>query len=117
MLQKNMVGEGTPPPHQTTRQQLQYSLADLDKLLTGESKAHSATCPPGRSHSATRHRLQFKFWLDTTKKQDDDLALELFALKQDRQYTPTIRDGVRLILDLRRGRLTVLRELFPWVIE
>lgn len=111
----------TPPTRESHQPTAQFTLADLEKLATGESAAHSAKPRKAAAHSATRkdtrHRLQFQFWLNTKNKADDELALELLALKQQRRYTATIRDGIRLVMDLRRGRLGVLRELFPWVLE
>ena len=62
-------------------------------------------------------RFQFKFWLDCNKDDELLLAEEIDTLKQGRSFTATIRDGLRLILDLRAGRLDVLFELFPWVQE
>jgi hypothetical protein len=60
-------------------------------------------------------RFQFKFWLDANKDDELLLAEEIDLLKRQRTYTSTIRDGIRLISDLRAGRLDVLFELFPWV--
>jgi hypothetical protein len=62
-----------------------------------------------------RFRLQHKFWLDVTKQADLQIAELIDKLKQDKLFTQTIRDGIRLICDLRAGRLDVLFELFPWV--
>ncbi len=60
-------------------------------------------------------RERFMFWLDTDKDNDILLAEEIDQLKRQRSFTATIRDGLRLILDLRAGRLDVLFNLFPWV--
>ena len=62
-------------------------------------------------------REKFNFWLDCSKDDEILLAEEIDTLKQGRAFTATIRDGIRLILDLRAGRLEVLFELFPWVQE
>ena len=62
-------------------------------------------------------RYRFAFWLDCNKDDELLLAEEIDTLKQGRAFTATIRDGIRLILDLRAGRLEVLFELFPWVQE
>lgn len=58
-------------------------------------------------------RFRFSFWLDSEK--DDELLLmeDIDALKADRMFTKTIRDGIRLMIDLRRGSFDVLFELFP----
>jgi len=61
------------------------------------------------------YRVQHKFWLDITKNQEDQLDHEIHELKKTRRFASTIRDAIRLILDLRQGRLDVLVELFPWV--
>jgi hypothetical protein len=61
----------------------------------------------------TIKRAQFKFWLDVTKKQEYELALQCDDLRHKRQFAKTIREGIRLILDLRQGRTAVLFELFP----
>jgi hypothetical protein len=56
-----------------------------------------------------------KFWLDLTKDSEEQIDEQIYGLKQNRTYTKTIRDGIRLICDLKAGRLDVLFELFPWV--
>jgi hypothetical protein len=58
-------------------------------------------------------RFKFEFWLDA--KKDDELLLmeDIDGLKRNRLFSKTIRDGIRLIMDLRRGNLDVLLELFP----
>ena len=67
--------------------------------------------------AATRFRLGFKFWLNLENPQENELADEIENLKQKRTFARTIREGIRLICDLRRGRTEVLEELFPWVLE
>ncbi len=62
-------------------------------------------------------RLKFMFWLDTTKTEEDALIEQIEVLKQERLFAKTIRDGIRLICDLRAGQTVVLFELFPWVRE
>ncbi len=64
-----------------------------------------------------RFRLRFSFWLDLHKSDEAALAETIDALKQNRTFASTIRDGIRLIADLRAGRIDVLLELFPWVKE
>lgn len=63
----------------------------------------------------SRYRLRFPFWLDMNKPQERELADTVEILKNERLFASTIRDGIRLICDLRAGRLDVLFELFPWV--
>jgi hypothetical protein len=62
-----------------------------------------------------RFRLRFTFWLDLLKPEEAQLADQIELLKNDRSFASTIRDGIRLICDLRQGKLDVLFELFPWV--
>ena len=60
-------------------------------------------------------RYKFSFWLDCDKDNELLLAEAIDDLKRRRTFTSTIRDGIRLMCDLRRGSLDVLFELFPWV--
>jgi len=64
---------------------------------------------------AKRFRLRQVFWLDVNKPDEETLADTINDLKRQRAFTATVRDGIRLICDLRRGSLDVLFELFPWV--
>lgn len=65
--------------------------------------------------AADRFRLQYKFWLDMKKPDEEALAEVIDELKQERTYTRVVRDGIRLVVDLWRGRVDVLLALFPWV--
>lgn len=65
---------------------------------------------------ANGFRKRFIFWLDLDKPDQLKLAEDIETLKADRHYSKTIRDGIRLIIDLRAGRTDVLFELFPWMI-
>lgn len=67
--------------------------------------------------SVSRFRLGFKFWLNIDNPQEQALANEIEELKESRSFTRSIRDGLRLICDLKKGRIEVLNELFPWVLE
>ena len=58
-------------------------------------------------------RFKFQFWLDGDKDQELLLMEEIDHLKSQRSFTKTIRDGIRLIVDLRKGSYDVLFELFP----
>ena len=62
-------------------------------------------------------REKFSFWLNLDKDEEFLLADQIFELKQERSFVATIRDGLRLIGDLRAGRLDMLLALFPWVEE
>jgi len=63
----------------------------------------------------TRWRIQHRFWLDAHSLRDIPIGEYLADMKKARRLTETIRDGVRLIRDLRAGNITVLCELFPWI--
>ena len=64
---------------------------------------------------AESFRLRFNFWLDVTKSHENEVAAEIEQLKADRLFTKTVRDGIRLIVSLRRRDTSVLYELFPWL--
>lgn len=61
------------------------------------------------------YRLMFRFWLDLEKEEEAKIADTIELLKNQRLFSSTIRNGIRLINDLRKGKLDVLFELFPWV--
>jgi hypothetical protein len=65
--------------------------------------------------AAKRFRLKHTFWLDVTKADERDLAARIEDLKEQRRFSQTIRDGIRLISDLRAGRTETLFALFPWL--
>jgi hypothetical protein len=65
--------------------------------------------------TAKRFMLKREFWLNLNNPAEEALAETIDALKEKRLFAETIRDGIRLICDLRRGELDVLFELFPWV--
>lgn len=62
-----------------------------------------------------RYRMRYDFQLNIAK--DDELAIaeQIANLKTQGLYSKTVRDGIRLVSDLREGNLGVLFELFPWV--
>lgn len=62
-----------------------------------------------------RHRYQFKFWLDASKDNELLLAEEVDGLKLRRQWQPTVRDALHLLLSLKKRKIDVLLELFPWI--
>lgn len=62
-------------------------------------------------------RRRFFFWLDDDKDDEQSIIEMVKNLKHNRQFTATIRDGIRLVNDLRQGKTDVLLELFPWVLE
>lgn len=59
------------------------------------------------------HRNRFNFWLNLDKPDEEKIADTIEHLKTERSFTKTIRDGIRLIVDLRKGNTEVLFELFP----
>jgi hypothetical protein len=61
------------------------------------------------------YRPMYRFWLDFTKPSEKAIADKIENLKNSRSFTSVIRDGIRLICDLRDGKLDILFELFPWV--
>lgn len=65
--------------------------------------------------SNSTHRLRFNFWLNMEKPEEELIADKIEGLKNERSFSSVIRDGIRLICDLREGKLDVLFELFPWV--
>jgi hypothetical protein len=60
-------------------------------------------------------RPKFFFWLDTAKPEENYLVETCERLKRQRKFTKTVRDGIRLIEDLKHGRTEVLIELFPHI--
>ncbi len=60
-------------------------------------------------------RVKFMFWIDAAKKEGDDLIEQIEGLKRERLFAKTLRDGIRLICDLRAGQTDVLFDLFPWI--
>lgn len=64
-----------------------------------------------------RFRLRFTFWLDLNKPDENAIAELIATLKEKNLFVKTVRDGIRLICDLRAGQLDTLFELFPWVQE
>lgn len=58
-------------------------------------------------------RVVHHFWLNLNKDIENTLDVAVRELKKQRLFAETVRDGLRLILDLRAGSFTVLFELFP----
>jgi hypothetical protein len=58
-------------------------------------------------------RMRFVFWLDLCQEGEADLAEYIDELKEQRKFVTTIKQGLRLIRDLRAGDIDVLLELFP----
>ncbi|MCI0712969.1 MAG: hypothetical protein L0154_22630 [Chloroflexi bacterium] len=66
-----------------------------------------------RKKGSTR---SFSFSLNLDDEEQFALAEEIDNLKVNRQFSPTIRDALRLILDLKAGKIDVLGEMFPELI-
>ncbi len=62
-------------------------------------------------------RVVHHFWLNIWNEPENVLDNEMRELKKQRKFAETVRDGLRLILDLRAGSLVVLFELFPHLQE
>lgn len=97
------------------------TIADLERL-SGGAIATDVTPRPKKvkkkpARKDTRYRCQFRFWLDANKPDQVQLGEALADLKRQRRYLPTLRNAIRLFLDLRAGRTDVLFELFPWIVE
>jgi hypothetical protein len=60
-----------------------------------------------------RWQCQFRFFINANNPEEDKLGKQLAKLKQQRRYSSTIKDALRLIFDLRAGRTEVLFVLFP----
>lgn len=67
--------------------------------------------------TVTSYRVMFKFWLNVARPDEKNIAETIDSLKENRSFSSAIRDGIRLINDLRQGSTEVLHELFPWVLE
>lgn len=60
-------------------------------------------------------RTSHKLDLDLSKREDAHVEDLIDQLKTDRKFSQTIKDGIRLIVDLREGRFEVLFQLFPLI--
>ena len=68
-----------------------------------------------RPQRKRRYRLMHNFWLDMHKPEEERIADVIERLKSSRSFAKTVRDGIRLIWDLKQGRTDVLTELFPLI--
>jgi len=74
---------------------------------------------------ANSYRAMHKFWLDFGKPEEREIDVYIRQeLKKSHKkggghytFAASIRDGLRLIRDLRQGKVTVLLELFPWIAD
>lgn len=75
----------------------------------------TALTPSGTSTQKKRVDTLFAFWLNLLNPEEAELARRLNELKSKRKFTSTLRDALRLMLDLQAGNTTVLKELFPHI--
>lgn len=66
-----------------------------------------------KTRNTPRKRERFCFWLDVETDEQLILAEEIDGLKSSRQFAPTIRNALRLFIDLTNGRIDSLLEFFP----
>lgn len=64
-----------------------------------------------------RYRKLIPFQINLLNPDEYHIGQQIVQLKRERRFSKTVRDGIRLICDLRKGRVDVLQELFPWVLE
>lgn len=60
-------------------------------------------------------RKMYRFWLNDAKDDEARLVGQVETLKDKRQYTASIRQGLQLVTSLNEGKLDTLFLLFPWV--
>lgn len=76
---------------------------------------HSGVTPDQKQDK--RYRFQMRFWFDLAKTEERWLADYVAFLKAGRNFHETVRQGLRLMHDLRQGNTDVLLELFPFVAQ
>lgn len=69
------------------------------------------------ANRSKRYRKQYKFWLDLMKDDERVLAEVLHELKENRQYSATLRDALKLYIDLLYDNTDQLREQFPHILK
>lgn len=62
-----------------------------------------------------RYRVRRLFQLDLNNPEHEEIDEIITQLKKDRVYSPAIRDGLRLIAELREGKTDFLEDQFPWI--
>ena len=61
--------------------------------------------------------MKFDFRLEYKRASDVMLMEQIDILKAHHEFLGVIRDGIRLVCDLRAGRADVLLELFPGIVQ
>lgn len=79
----------------------------------GNPVGATATSQNITTRKEKRRRIQMRFFLDANNDTDNAIGWYLAEAKKQRQMTHIIRNGVRLFLSLREGRVDVLLALFP----
>jgi hypothetical protein len=114
----------TAPSKEVTITGLKKLVDVLEKPSVGQARALmplpiSQPVPVGEAEALKpkdeRLRVQYRFWLDAMKDAELELGMEIATMKKRRKFQTTVKDALRLILDLRAGRVDVLLELFPFV--
>lgn len=63
-------------------------------------------------------RKRLELWLRLDKRDEVELLYDIIpALKKKQQFSSAIRDGLRLVWELRQGKTDYLFQLFPFVKE
>lgn len=62
----------------------------------------------------TRDRRKVEFWLDVNRDDESELYDLIAELRRSRQFAPTVKAGLWLMLSLADERLDYLLELAPW---
>lgn len=62
-------------------------------------------------------KKRVEFQLERESVQDARLLDIVTYLKKKHRFVPTLREAIRLIMDLRAGSTAVLFEMFPWIKE
>lgn len=62
-------------------------------------------------------RKRYEFWLNLNAESEYEIAEIVDDLKAQRGYASAIRDGLKLIWELRQGKVDTLVKLFPWIAE
>lgn len=114
----------TAPLEKTGLEWLETLAKEVQIVPVGEAgalttKPISQPAPVGEAQALKpkddRLRVQYRFWLDAMKDAELELGQEILVMKKRRKFQTTVKDALRLILDLRAGRVEVLLELFPFV--
>lgn len=112
----------TAPPTNVPLATVKKLVNALEKPSVGQAEALMPTAAPvsdpgGASAGIMpkRDRVQFKFWMNIVKDNEFELSTEMMLMRKRRKFKATIMDSLRLMLDLRAGKIDVLLELFPFV--